>query len=75
MHEFLIHEQTALHGHVHQRILELRPTVTAHALGLTIERENAAQVLVITTKQEIKRRYDEFHTDLLRCATFLCTLA
>lgn len=50
-------------------------TVTAHAIGLTIKRENAAQVLVMTTKQEIKRCYDEFHTDLLRCATFLCTLA
>lgn len=71
-YEFVIHEQTALHGHLHQRVLEPSATVTAYAIGLAIQRENTAQVLVMTTKQEVKRRYDVFHTDLLRCATFSC---
>jgi len=71
---FVIHEQTTLHRHVHQRIFEPRHTVTAQAMGLAIERKNAAQVLVMTTKEEIQRRYDVLHTDLLQCATFSCTL-
>jgi hypothetical protein len=73
-YDFVINEQTALQGHVHQRILEPRRTVTAHAIGLAIERKNAAQVLVMTTKEEIQRRYDVLHTDLLQCATFSWTL-
>ncbi len=51
-----------LYGHVRQRILKLGATVTAHAIGSAIDRKYTAQVVVVTTKEEIKRRYYTVHT-------------
>jgi hypothetical protein len=70
----VIHEQTVLYRHIYQRILEPRSAVTAHAIGLAVERENAAQVLVTTTKQKVKYQYEVFHIDLLSVCHILIHL-
>jgi hypothetical protein len=48
-------------AHIFQRIIELRAAAAAHAVGPTVEREDAAQIAVVTTEEEVKRPYQAFH--------------
>jgi hypothetical protein len=52
--------QTALDRHRFQRIPISRPTGTTHAVGLTLQSENAAEA-VMATEQEIKDRHESRH--------------
>jgi hypothetical protein len=46
--------QAALNRHGFQRICKSRAAVTAHSVGLALQREHATEVKVVTPKQEIK---------------------
>lgn len=49
--------QTAHNRHRFERICKFGPAVTAHLVGLSFERENSADVAVVTTKQEFEDDY------------------
>jgi len=46
--------QAALNRHGFQRICKSRAAVTAHPVGLVLQREHTAEVNVVTPKEEIK---------------------
>jgi len=50
-----------LHAHTLQRIFELRPAVATHAISSAVDRENAAEVAMMATKEEIKGGYQLLH--------------
>ena len=68
-HEPVIQE-TALHRHIISEYLNLGSAIAAHAVGLAVVCEDAAQVRVMTTKKEIKSPHEIFHTSILCVSRF-----
>lgn len=56
-----ITREPALDGHLRERILELGATITTHLISSTVDRKYPAQVVMVTTKQEINRPYHAVH--------------
>lgn len=48
-------------GHCFQRVLKLRSTLTAHAICLALDREDTAQMRVVTAEDEVNGRCEYVH--------------
>ncbi len=63
--------QTVLNRHGLERICKPRTAVTAHPVGLALQREDTTKARVVTSKEEIKDNYEDCHNSPLRLLRLL----
>jgi hypothetical protein len=63
--------QAAHNRHGFQRICKSGTAVTAHSVGLALQREHATEVKVVTPEQEIKDRSEHCHNCLFELGVSL----